>query len=894
MKWTILFLMLCGIGAVFFAEQMPFAIGDDPRRLSGFAESIADSHGGAEDVDGERGEHFAGEAESILEAGDGLDEDEFEEPGAGGEEEEEEERLTEVVRLKTLEAKRALEVLKRIGDQRHLSMGVDEETNVLILSGHRENVELATKILRALENGRPDEARRFLTDADDGEDRENGPGSTTPVDESVDFDADALDLLKGSDKDFDFWNGFPRDEDVEELLARRMEELEEVDHQAGEIQAGFAQAIARSRSNRNDRDAERAQRHMQQRLSEAVTKAFELRQQVQRLQVDRLRSRLANVTEKMNQREQLRKRIISQRLNQMTQEAETAAMEHLEAVRGALPDGAARPIDFSKMEPAGKSAPLEDTLTRATVRITWNFTEDFGRRVSQIHTSGTICGKSPGGSTLVVTLSPKLPDEEPSSITVSWPGMNPFPAQVASIDEEQRMMLLSTGLIDRHELPIATAPKTGLAIRASWVTDEGWADSAGVVVAVGRQIGKRQLIQHDIAAAGVAAGGPIVNRKGRLIGLMASLRPGQGVNMAVPAADVQRFVDSAFEQTETGFGLLPNERELVATGNSELPIDVLEIRREMIDAKHVMIAAEKDHTRMTQLNRSSANIVSSNEVERTQLKYERARDMLAATKRIFDARVRLLEQKMRLTQTALEKKQSEFREASRRLEDDPKEVVLEAYVGDLKEELLLLQAVQERQQTLYESLDGSDEDEGTGEETRASDEIPPGMVAVSIPIDDSLDSIGLLSAGDRVDVLVTYATKGRTGSSRQVRTVVEFARVFAVDTRREVSVNKERTARVSLLLRPDDARLLKLAEDVGQLHVAVRSAHDTDPDRAKQSELFQPDKIAGEDEASLNETEEKHAEPGASEDGGGESGPDEGSSRGNDDAEIGDEKEVGE
>ena len=64
----------------------------------------------------------------------------------------------------------------------------------------------------------------------------------------------------------------------------------------------------------------------------------QLRQQVQRLQVYRLRSRLADVTQKMNQREQLRKRIISQRINQMTQEAERAAMEQLDAIRDALPE----------------------------------------------------------------------------------------------------------------------------------------------------------------------------------------------------------------------------------------------------------------------------------------------------------------------------------------------------------------------------------------------------------------------------------------------------------------------------------------------------------------------------------------------------------------------------
>jgi len=215
MKWTILFLVLCGIGVVFLAEQMPFAIGDDPRRGSGEV-SDPDGNSAAEDPP----EGFEGDKGGFESIGNGPDEDSFgEAAGTDGEDLENEERLTEVVRLKKLEAKRALEVLKRIGGQRHLSMGVDEDTNVLILSGHQENVELATEILCSLENGRPDEARRFVEGLEEDPVREEPSGE------------DAFDLAKGPDQDFEFWIGFPRKEEVEDLLARRMEELESVEKQ---------------------------------------------------------------------------------------------------------------------------------------------------------------------------------------------------------------------------------------------------------------------------------------------------------------------------------------------------------------------------------------------------------------------------------------------------------------------------------------------------------------------------------------------------------------------------------------------------------------------------------------------------------------------------------------
>ena len=713
MKWTILFLVLCGVGVVFLADQMPFAIGDDPQRGSGEAFD-PDGNSAAEDPP----EEFEGESGGFESIGNGPDEDSFNEAaGTDGEDLETEERLTEVVRLKKLEAKRALEVLKRIGGQRHLSMGVDEETNVLILSGHQENVELATEILRSLENGRLDEARRFVEGLEDDPEREEASGE------------DAFDLAKGPDQDFEFWIGFPRNEDVEDLLARRMEELESVENQAAETQAVFAQAIARRRANRNDREAEKTQRQLQQRLSEVVAKAFELRQQVQRLQVYRLRSRLADVTQKMNQREQLRKRIISQRINQMTQEAERTAMEHLDAIRDTLPEESttARPIDFDSYVEMEKE-PGPDPLTMATVRVTWSFTEDFGRRVRQIHASGTICGESPGGSTLIVTVAPEMPEEEPTSIRVRPGAMRNATqtgrdAQVVAFDREKKLMLLTTSLSVQKPLPFETSVKAGLAIRATWVGGDAgtWHDSAGVIAATGRRVRTRNLIQHDIATPAEAAGGPIVNRKGRIIGLLSPIAPGKGINMAVPAGDVAQFIADWMEAGVPYVGLVEGEEPGGASGHSkpdgDLPLAILEVRRELVDAEHTLKAAEKDYNRMKELTLRASNIIPHSELDKGLLKFQRAKDMFEATRQIYEARIRLLEQDQRRNDASYEKAMNEFRRVSQEAESNPKDAVLKSYLEDIREQLFDLRAVRERQNTLLDSLRGTDEVDSGGEAT---------------------------------------------------------------------------------------------------------------------------------------------------------------------------------
>ena len=97
------------------------------------------------------------------------------------------------------------------------------------------------------------------------------------------------------------------------------------------------------------------------------------------------------------------------------------------------------------------------------------------------------------------------------------------------------------------------------------------------------------------------------------------------------------------------------------------------------------------------------------------------------------------------------------------------------------------------------------------------------MVLISIPVDVTMTSSGLLLPGDRVDVFVTFTMRTPYGSGKVVKTVLEFVEVFATDHRRGIeSTTDEKEAKtVTLLATPKQAMRVKLAEDFGKLHLAI-------------------------------------------------------------------------
>ena len=126
-------------------------------------------------------------------------------------------------------------------------------------------------------------------------------------------------------------------------------------------------------------------------------------------------------------------------------------------------------------------------------------------------------------------------------------------------------------------------------------------------------------------------------------------------------------------------------------------------------------------------------------------------------------------------------------------------------------------------------------------ERAASQDIPSGMVAITILVDSAMTSSGLLLPGDRVDLLVSFTMRGQFGGGKVIKTVLEFVEVFSVDQRREIQTAKgEALAKtLTLLVDPDQAMLVKLAEDIGRLHLTMRSKEDATP-RVRDKDRFNP------------------------------------------------------
>ncbi len=146
----------------------------------------------------------------------------------------------------------------------------------------------------------------------------------------------------------------------------------------------------------------------------------------------------------------------------------------------------------------------------------------------------------------------------------------------------------------------------------------------------------------------------------------------------------------------------------------------------------------------------------------------------------------------------------------------------------------------------------------------ASQDIPKGMVAITILVDSAMTSSGLLLPGDRVDLLVTFTMRGQYGGGKVIKTVLEFVEVFSVDQRREIQTAKgEALAKtLTLLVDRDQALLVKLAEDIGKLHLTMRSKTDSEP-HAADKDRFKPTDMSdflGDDEEE-EEDEEDEDEP---------------------------------
>lgn len=123
---------------------------------------------------------------------------------------------------------------------------------------------------------------------------------------------------------------------------------------------------------------------------------------------------------------------------------------------------------------------------------------------------------------------------------------------------------------------------------------------------------------------------------------------------------------------------------------------------------------------------------------------------------------------------------------------------------------------------------------GAEGKTGASISIPPGMRVVSLPTNTTQAHSGMLQAGDRVDVLVSYRVQPPQGGGRdypETKTILGYIQVFATDAVRDSSAVAEggkaaAMKNVSLLVTPEQAQVLMMAQSIGTLHLSLRNAGD--------------------------------------------------------------------
>jgi len=105
--------------------------------------------------------------------------------------------------------------------------------------------------------------------------------------------------------------------------------------------------------------------------------------------------------------------------------------------------------------------------------------------------------------------------------------------------------------------------------------------------------------------------------------------------------------------------------------------------------------------------------------------------------------------------------------------------------------------------------------------------IPTGMRAVSVRVNEVVSVAGFVTAGTRVDVLLT-GTPG-SGSEQQTTTVLQNVLVLASGhtLERTSTGEAQNTAVITLMVSPEDAQKLALASSQGHIQLALRSPLDT-------------------------------------------------------------------
>lgn len=108
-------------------------------------------------------------------------------------------------------------------------------------------------------------------------------------------------------------------------------------------------------------------------------------------------------------------------------------------------------------------------------------------------------------------------------------------------------------------------------------------------------------------------------------------------------------------------------------------------------------------------------------------------------------------------------------------------------------------------------------------------QIPEGMRVVSVKVNDTQTHSNMLAPGDRVDVLVTYSSRGPRGMNTKTKTLLEYVEIFATGNKTVTDGKKDNEGQVknvSLLVTPEQANYVYLAERKGELSLVWRNVAD--------------------------------------------------------------------
>ena len=108
---------------------------------------------------------------------------------------------------------------------------------------------------------------------------------------------------------------------------------------------------------------------------------------------------------------------------------------------------------------------------------------------------------------------------------------------------------------------------------------------------------------------------------------------------------------------------------------------------------------------------------------------------------------------------------------------------------------------------------------GFGEDVRVAAQVTTGMRAFTIPIDAVRGVAGFVSAGDRVDILLTRTINREPTTS----VILQDVLVIATDQRSNKESNRARVAKTATVeVEPSQAAKLTLAQSVGKLTLTLR------------------------------------------------------------------------